>query len=70
MAKNPDAKPRVTSALRADFSGHRPDATPRQKPSALVDTRVIYCGDNREQLKKCSLVQFEISCPMSSGEIH
>ena len=22
------------------------------KPSALVDTRVIYCGDNFEQLKK------------------
>jgi DNA modification methylase len=27
-------------------------ATPRQKPSALVDTRVIYCGDNLEQLAK------------------
>ena len=24
----------------------------RQKPSALVDTRVICCGDNLEQLKK------------------
>ena len=23
------------------------------KPSALVDTRVIYCGDNLEQLKSC-----------------
>jgi DNA modification methylase len=22
------------------------------KPSAVVDTRVIYCGDNLEQLKK------------------
>ena len=22
------------------------------KPSSLVDTRVIYCGDNLEQLKK------------------
>jgi 16S rRNA G966 N2-methylase RsmD len=22
------------------------------KPSALVDTRVIYCGDNLEQLRK------------------
>jgi hypothetical protein len=27
-------------------------ARPRQKPSSLVDTRVIYCGDNLEQLKK------------------
>ena len=25
---------------------------PKGKPSALVDTRVIYCGDNLEQLKK------------------
>ena len=25
---------------------------PRQKPSALLDTRVIYCGDNLEQLAK------------------
>jgi len=24
----------------------------RGKPSLLVDTRVIYCGDNIEQLKK------------------
>ncbi len=26
--------------------------TARQRPSALVDTRVIYCRDNLEQLKK------------------
>ena len=25
---------------------------PAGKPSALVDTRVVYCGDNLEQLKK------------------
>ena len=29
-----------------------PVAAPRRKASALVDTRVIYCGDNLEQLKK------------------
>ncbi len=29
-----------------------PVAAPRLKPSALVDTRVIYCGDNLEQLRK------------------
>ena len=23
------------------------------RPSAVVDTRVIYCGDNLEQLKNC-----------------
>ncbi len=29
-----------------------PVAAPRQKPSSLLDTRVIYCGDNLEQLAK------------------
>jgi adenine specific DNA methylase Mod len=38
MAKKSAAKPTVTS--------------PRLKSSALVDTRVIYCGDNLDQLKK------------------
>ena len=27
-------------------------AAPRLKSSALLDTRVIYCGDNLEQLAK------------------
>jgi DNA modification methylase len=27
-------------------------ASPRLKSSALLDTRVVYCGDNLEQLKK------------------
>src|SRR5438309_6484075 len=30
----------------------KPTAAPRLKSSALVDTRVIYCGDNLEQLQK------------------
>jgi hypothetical protein len=29
-----------------------PDAPHKGRPSPLVDTRVIYCGDNLEQLKK------------------
>ena len=29
-----------------------PSASPARKPSALLDTRVIYCGDNLDQLKK------------------
>jgi hypothetical protein len=32
----------------ADGSASRP----YQKPSSLLDTRVIYCGDNLEQLAK------------------
>jgi 16S rRNA G966 N2-methylase RsmD len=38
MAKKTDAKPTA--------------APPRLKSSALVNTRVIYCGDNLEQLAK------------------
>ena len=49
-AKTPAASG-VASSLRLDPSGHRPDAT-RQKPSSLLDTRVVYCGDNLEQLAK------------------
>jgi hypothetical protein len=30
------------------------------KSSALVDTRVIYCGDNLEQLKKFSENSFDL----------
>ena len=41
----------VASSLRLDESGHRPDTT-RQRPSSLLDTRVVYCGDNLEQLAK------------------
>ena len=29
-----------------------PKAHEKSKPSVLIDTRVIYCGDNLEQLKK------------------
>jgi hypothetical protein len=29
-----------------------PPSETRQKPSALLDTRVVYCGDNLEQLAK------------------
>ena len=32
--------------------GRRPDEGPKGRPSSLLDTRVIYCGDNLEQLKK------------------
>ena len=56
MAKK--AAPALASSLRlekparaGEKSGHRPDAT-RQKPSSLLDTRVVYCGDNLEQLAK------------------
>jgi len=38
MAKKSKANPKKTQA-----SG---------KPSSLIDTRVIYCGDNLDQLKK------------------
>ncbi|HEV7926214.1 MAG TPA: hypothetical protein VGR14_12710 [Verrucomicrobiae bacterium] len=36
----------------AKKSDAKPDVAARLKSSALVDTRVIYCGDNLEQLVK------------------
>jgi site-specific DNA-methyltransferase (adenine-specific) len=42
MAKKKAAKSKKVSAK----------AVPAGKPSAIVDTRVIYCGDNLDQLKK------------------
>src|ERR1700680_314417 len=36
----------------ATKSGGKSPTPQRMRPSALVDTRVIYCGDNLEQLKK------------------
>ena len=58
MAKKASVKGRAGSPLPAAGS-HPGDGAPgvtrpatKPKPSALVDTRVIYCGDNLEQLKK------------------
>ena len=42
MAKKKAAKSKKASAK----------AVPAGKPSSLIDTRVIYCGDNLDQLKK------------------
>jgi DNA modification methylase len=42
-------KPKDT---KADSSTTGQHPVPHGKPSALVDTRVIYCGDNLEQLRK------------------
>ena len=44
-----DARQRVPTGEKETL---RASASPRLKPSALVDTRVIYCGDTLEQLKK------------------
>jgi DNA modification methylase len=35
---------------------------PSSKPSSLVDTRVIYCGDNLEQLKKLPDACVDLIC--------
>jgi hypothetical protein len=54
MAKNP---PKPIAARSAPLSGAKSrwalsGAAPAGRPSALVDTRVIYCGDNLDQLAK------------------
>lgn len=35
-----------------------------KKPSSLVDTRVIYCGDNLEQLRKLPDGCVDVPVPM------
>ena len=55
MPRKKTAKPEVPLPPAADPA--QPVAPAAQqphkgRPSALVDTRVIYCGDNLEQLKK------------------
>src|ERR1043165_9623896 len=53
-----NVKPKIVPAVLSGPSAemHTPGGavrTPRPtKPSALLDTRVIYCGDNLEQLRK------------------
>lgn len=45
----------ISSPAVARKPKQQPDAAPAPpagRPSALIDTRVIYCGDNLEQLKK------------------
>jgi DNA modification methylase len=55
MAKKSAAKPaEVGSACRADRTSQRNVPTTKLKPSSLLDTRVVYCGDNLEQLAKLS----------------
>ncbi len=50
MAKKGTAR---TGKLKADSTAATPPAPPRPgKPSSLLDTRVVYCGDNLEQLAK------------------
>ena len=41
----------VPASRSADTTPAREDARPTKlKPSSLLDTRVVYCGDNLEQL--------------------
>jgi DNA modification methylase len=42
-------------------------AAPRQKPSALLDTRVVYCGDNLEQLAKLPDACVDLIYPATAG---
>jgi len=55
MAKNPDAQPTAETPRRKAPVADSPllvSAPPRLRPSALLDTRVIYCGDCLEQLRR------------------
>ncbi len=37
----------------------------RNRPSSLLDTRVIYCGDNLEQLKKLAGTGMELALTLT-----
>ena len=44
--------PGMAKKTPAESTAAEAPAPTRARPSSLVDTRVIYCGDNLEQLKK------------------
>ena len=62
MAKKPAAKPTAETRRRRGAGKENPLSSGERvgvradktiaKPSSLLDTRVIYCGDNLEQLAK------------------
>jgi len=58
MPRKPKPEPAAPAAAKAsDFAKASPDKSADKpaapaKPSAVIDTRVIYCGDNLEQLRK------------------
>jgi hypothetical protein len=62
MAKKASGKGRADVPVGQDAKQRVP--TTRQKPSALVDTRVIYCGDNLEQGKAAG--EFSVNTPTPS----
>ena len=44
--------PRMAKKVGKSAAGRPPQPVAAGKPSALLDTRVVYCGDNLEELKK------------------
>ena len=52
MAKKAAAKVEQVSSLSPKSEKNETGATPVLRSSTLLDTRVIYCGDNLEQLAK------------------
>ena len=53
MAKKGSAGKKTTSGYNEDLAAVETALTHRAgRPSSLLDTRVVYCGDNLEQLAK------------------
>ena len=52
MAKKAAANVGQASSLSPKLKKNGTGATPVLRPSSLLDTRVVYCGDNLEQLAK------------------
>jgi hypothetical protein len=52
MAMKAAAKMEQASSLSPKSKKNETGRMPVPRPSSLLDTRVVYCGDNLEQLKK------------------
>ena len=63
MAKKAAGKGRVAPPGRPDGSASRP----YPKSSSLLDTRVVYCGDNLEQLAKLPDACVDLIYPATAG---
>jgi hypothetical protein len=74
MAKKGSAGKKSKSGYAEDLEAMETTLTKRAagRPSSLLDTRVIYCGDNLEQLAKLpdqciDLIYIDIDPPFNSN---
>ena len=67
MAKKSAATVGQASRLSPKSEKNETGATPILRPSSLLDTRVIYCGDNLERLAKLPDACVDLIYPATAG---